>query len=169
MDLCGPMKNTTLGCAHYFMLMTDDCSREVWIYLLVKFQVVAEFHECIALVEDMISKKVQKIRSDNGGEFISHALHRFFSQRGVACQFSTANTPQQNGVVERKNRTVQERACSMLSQFHLPLLSWSKVVSTTVYIINCCPTKPIAEISPEAAFTGVKPSVSHFKAFGCDA
>ena len=170
MDLCGPMKTTTLGGARYFMLIIDDFSRKVWVYLLVeKSQAFTKFQEWVALVENETSKKVRKIRSDNGGEFISQAFHRFCSERGIARQFSTPNTPQQNGVVERKNRTVQEMARTMLSQSDLPLSFWGEAVNTAVYIINCCPTKAVAAMTPAEAFTGVKPSVSHFKVFGCDA
>ena len=119
----------------------------------------------MALVENETSKKVRKIRSDNGGEFISQAFHRFCSQRGIAHQFSTPNTPPQNGVVERKNQTVQEMARMMLSQSDFPLCG--EVVNTVVYII-CCPTKAVDAMTPLKAFTGVKPSVSHLKVFGCD-
>ena len=87
----------------------------------------------------MTSKKVQKIKSNNNGEFISHAFHCLCSQQGIACQFSTPNTPQQNGVVERKKRAVQEMAPTMSSQSDLQLLP-----------------NIVAEMTPEEAFTGVK-------------
>jgi transposase InsO family protein len=158
MDLCGPMKNTTLGGARYFMLIIDDFSRKVWVYFLTeKSQAFSKFEEWVFLVENETSMKVRKIRFDNGGEFISQVFHNFCSQRGITHQFSTPNTPQQNGVIERKNRTVQEMARTMLSQSDLPLSFWGDVVSTAVDIINRCPTKAIAEMTLEESFTSVKP------------
>ena len=79
-------------------------------------QAFTKFQEWVALVENVISKKIQKIRPDNGGEGISHAFHHFCSQRGIAHQFSTPNSPQQNGV-----QTVQEMSRTMLSQSDRPL------------------------------------------------
>ena len=93
MVLCGPMKITTLGGACYFTLMIDDFSCKVWVYFLVeKSQAFTKFQEWVALVENETSKKVRKIRSDNGGVFTSQVFHRFCSQRGIAHQFCTPNT-----------------------------------------------------------------------------
>jgi hypothetical protein len=99
---------------------------------------------------------------------LSHKHSTIFSQQDIARQFCTPNTPQQNGVVQRKNRTIQKIGHTMLSQSDLPLSFWGEGISTVVYIINRYPTKAVVQMTPEEAFIGVRPSVSHLKVFGCD-
>ena len=107
-----------------------------------------QFQEWVFLVENKKSMKVQKIRTNNGGEFTSQAFICFYSHRGIAHQFSALNNPHQNGLVERKNQTVQEMASTMLTKSDLSLAFWGEAVNTIVYIINRYPTKAVSEMTP---------------------
>eukprot|EP01018_Ginkgo_biloba_P039070 Gb_05294 [translate_table: standard] len=110
-DLCGPVRTLSIGNAKYFMLLIDDCSRKTWVYCLKEksedFKIFTEFK---AKVENESGYRIQMLRSDNGGEFISNEFKDFCKKNRIRRQLTTPYTPQQNGVVERKNRIVMEMA-----------------------------------------------------------
>ena len=93
-----------------------------------------KFKSFKALVENEANRNIKCLRSDNGGEFTSNEFNEFFEIRGIKRQFST--TPQQNGVVERKNMTVQEAAKTMLNEAKIPDGYWREATYTTVYVQN---------------------------------
>ena len=82
-------------------------------------------------------------------------------------QFTARYTPQQNGIAERKNKTIMEMACSMLAAKHLPNEYWGEAVATVVYLMNRCPTKSVKNKVPQEAWSGMNHSVSYLKFFGC--
>ena len=87
------------------------------------------------MVENETHMKIKCLRSDNGGEFTSNEFDEFCENDGIKRQFSAAKTPQQNGVVERKNRTVQEAAKTMLNEAKLSDTYWKEAIYTAVYIL----------------------------------
>ena len=82
-------------------------------------------------------------------------------------QFTARYTPQLNGIAERNNKTIMEMARSMLEAKHFPNEYWGEAVTTTVYIMNHCPTKSVKNKVPQEAWTCMNHSVSHLKLFGC--
>ena len=80
---------------------------------------------------------------------------------------TTAYTPQQNDVTEMKNRTVMNMVRSMLFYKNIPNTFWVEAVNWTIYVINRCPTLAVKNVTPEEAWSGVKPSIDHFWVFGC--
>ncbi len=122
-----------------------------------------------ALVENQTDMKIKTLRSNNGGEFVSKKFDNFLHECGIQQQASAPYTPQQNGVVERANRTIMECARSMIRAQGLDLEFWAEVVNTVVYIKNRCPTKALESKTPQEACTGRKPDVSHLRVFGCKA
>ena len=88
------------------------------------------------MVENETNQKIKCLRSDNGGEFTSNELNDFCEIHGIKRQFSTAKNTQQNGVVERKNRTIQEASRTMLNEAKLSDTYQREAVYTTVYILN---------------------------------
>ncbi|KAH9294928.1 hypothetical protein KI387_038516, partial [Taxus chinensis] len=94
-----------------------------------------------ALVEKQSGHYIKVLRMDRGGEFISNEFINFCRSHGIHKQFTARYTPQQNGVAERKNRTIMEMARSMMAAKHLPNEYWAEAVATAVYIMNRCPTK----------------------------
>ena len=97
------------------MSFMDDYSRRCWVYHIKrKADVCSIFKVFKAQVELQSSKKIKCLRTDNGGEYISNEFAKFYNQEGIKRQFTTAYTPQQNGVAERMNRTLLERTRAML-------------------------------------------------------
>ncbi len=88
-------------------------------------------------------------------------------EHGIQSKYSCSYSPQQNGIVERKNRHIVEITCAMLNEKNLPKYFWAIVIATTIYIMNQTPTAAVHGMTPKEKFTGKKPDVSHFKVFGC--
>ncbi|KAJ0448763.1 putative RNA-directed DNA polymerase [Helianthus annuus] len=167
-DLCGPMQVPSLGNSFYYLLFIDDLTRMCWVYFVThKSEVFTKFRLFKAMVERECERSIKVLRSDRGGEFCSVEFNRFCEQAGIKRELTVAYTPQHNGVVERKNRTVMNLARSMLHERHLPNFLWAEAVSTAVYVLNRSPTKALVNQTPLEAWSGKKPSVSHMKTFGC--
>ena len=103
----------------------------------------------------------------NSDEFNSEEFNEFCRQCGIKRQLTIAYTPQQNGVAERKNRTVMNMVRSMLSEKKIPKTFWPEAVNWTMYVLNRSPTVAVKNVTPEEAWSGVKPTVEHFRVFGC--
>jgi len=115
-DVFGPVKVPSLRKFVYYVSFIDDFLRNTWIYFLTKkSEVFDRFKEFKALVENQIEKKTKVLRTDNSGEFCNKEFKEFCKKCGIAWQKTTPYTPQQNGVAERMNKTLMERARSMLS------------------------------------------------------
>jgi transposase InsO family protein len=99
----------------YYVSFIDDFSRKTWIYFLrKKSEVFDRFKEFKALVENQTEKQIKVLRTDNGGEFCGNEFEEFCKKCGIARQKTTPYTPQQNGVAERMNRMLMEKARCML-------------------------------------------------------
>ena len=107
------------------------------------------------------------IRSDNGSEFKNYTLNGFLSDEGIRHQYSAAYTPQQNGVAERKNRTLLDMARSMLAEFNSPPFLWAEAVSTACHSSNRLYFRKGLKKTPYEILTGNKPNISYFRVFGC--
>jgi len=111
--------------------------------------------------------KIKIIRSDHGGEFQNESFENFCDENGILYNFSAPRTPQQNGVVERKNRSLEELARTMINEYNVPKYFWADVVSTACYVLNRMLIRPILKITPYELFKGRKSNVAHLKIFGC--
>ena len=109
------------------------------------------------------------LRTDNGGEFCKKEFEEFCKKCGIARQKTTPYTPQQNGVAERMNRTLMEKARSMLSGTGLGQEFWAEGVEIACYLVNRSPSSVLEDKTPHEVWTGKKPSLSHLRVFGCDA
>lgn len=168
-DLCGPMEVQSFSGAKYFLTLIDDLSRKVFVYFLKTKEHVKEIFENFkVLYENQLEKFIKIFRSDNGSEYITSELEDFLVKSGIIHQTSAPYTPEQNGLAERMNRTIVERARSLLVAANLPKIFWAEAVSTVAYLINRSPTKGHGR-TPEEIWTGVKPDLSHLKVFGCKA
>jgi hypothetical protein len=167
-DVCGPMSRKSLSGCEYYLTFIDDYSRKTWIYFLkAKSEVFARFQEFRALVENQSGKRIQVLRSDNGGEYSSRQFVDFCAQRGIGRQMTVPYNPQQNGVAERKNQAITGAARSMLHDQSLPLYLWAEACATAVYLQNRSPHRILGKMTPEEAFTGRRPDVEHIRIFGC--
>ena len=110
--------------------------------------------------------KIKSIRSDRGGEFTSDEFKSLCDKSGIKKQFTAPYTPQQNDVVERKNRTIMGLVRSMLKEEHLPLELWGEAISTCVYVLKRSSTKGAKGKTPYEKWNGRKLDMSHLKIFG---
>ncbi|MCO5577608.1 hypothetical protein L7F22_031439 [Adiantum nelumboides] len=167
-DLCGPMSTSSLSGLCYMLVLVDDFSRYTWVsFLKLKSEAFGSIRDWKAMVEKEKDLKVKSIRSDRGGEFLSENFARWCKSEGIRRQLTTPYTPSQNGVVERKNRTIMEMARAMLAHASLPRSYWAEACNTAVYIQNRSPTHALQDMTPFQAYYGRKPTVSHFRVFGC--
>ncbi|CAL9025450.1 unnamed protein product [Prunus brigantina] len=120
-DICGPMKSESLSGNRYFLLFTDDYSRMSWVYFIRNKSSAFEcFMKFKAMTELQSGFKIKSLRSDRGGEFLSGEFNNYCEKFGIQRQLTMAYSPQQNGVAERKNRTIVEMAKSMLHEKAIP-------------------------------------------------
>jgi transposase InsO family protein len=166
-DLCGPMTAPSMNGCLYYIIFIDDCSRKTWIYFLkTKDESFSRFQDFKNLVENQTGRHIRVFRTDNGKEFDSYKYDELCRASGIKRELTVPYNPQQNGVAERKNRTICEAARAMMYDQNLPLSLWAEAASTAVYIQNRCPHKALEEKTPEEVFTGKKPSVDHLRIFG---
>eukprot|EP00253_Pinus_taeda_P016989 PITA_16989 len=139
----GHIGENGLRILHGKAMVEDDFSRNTWIYFLKKkFEVFDRFKEFKALMDNQTEKKIKK---------------------------TTPYTPQQNGVVERMNKTFMERETSMLNGAGLGQEFWAEAGDTACYLVNRSPSSTLEDKTPQEVWTGKKPSLSHLRVFGCDA
>ena len=166
-DVCGPFEIESLGGNRYFVTFIDDYSRKLWIYLLKrKSEVFDVFKNFKVLAERQSDEKLKLLRSDGGGEYTSNEFHEFCQTTGIIHEVVAPYTPQHNGTAERVNRTLLNMARSMLKTKNLPKKLWGEAVATAAYLLNRCPSKRLNGQTPEEAWTGLKPTVSHLRIFG---
>ena len=169
-DLCGPMSVDSIGGGKYFLTFIDDKSRWTKVYILKsKSEVFETFREYKAEVENQTGKKIKTLRSDNGTEYVNHAMINYLKLHGIRFEKTVPYTPEQNGVAERSNRTVVEKARCMLEESNLDRSYWAEAVNTAVYLKNRSPTIAVSNVTPEESWTGRKPDVSNLRIFGCKA
>ena len=118
------------------------------------------------LTENEIDMKIKCLRSDNGGEFVSKEFNKYCDDNGIKRHFYVTETPQQNGVVERKNSPVMEMARTMLNESKLSNILWPQVVHTTVNILNRSLLRSNSNKTPYQLWKGRPASVKHFRIFG---
>ncbi|KAA0066729.1 Peptidase aspartic, catalytic [Cucumis melo var. makuwa] len=137
MDLVGPMETESLGGKRYVLVVVDDYSRYTWVCFLKGRSDTIEIYKnlCLKLQREK-GKKITRIRSDHGKEFDNEGFNSFCLLEGIHHKFSAPITPEQNGVVERKNRTLQEMARVMIHAKNLPLCFWAEAVNTVCHIHN---------------------------------
>lgn len=167
-DLCGPIKLASNSDKRYIISFIDDFSRKTWVYFLhEKSEDFAAFKNFKACVEKEIGAHISCLRTDRGGEFNSNEFVEFYKAQGISMQLTAAYTPQQNGVAERKNRTIMNTVRSMLAEKKVPKMFWPEAVKWCVHIQNRSLTTAMKEKTPEEAWSGVKPTVEYFWIFGC--
>jgi transposase InsO family protein len=163
-DLCGPITPATPGGKKYFLLLVNDMSRHMWIRLLsTKHEASAAIKQFQAGVEKESNRKLMALRTDRGGEFTSVEFMEYCTDTGVKRQLTAPYSPQQNGVVERRNQTVVAAARSMLKAANVPAYFWGEAVVAAIYVLNRSPTKSLDGVTPYEAWHGRRPTVEHLR------
>ncbi|KAL8157792.1 hypothetical protein AgCh_002484 [Apium graveolens] len=167
-DLCGLITPATLGGNRYFLLFVDDFSRMMWAYMLAsKDEALQAFKKFKVQVEREHANKIKVLRTDRGGEFCSKEFKEYCEGHVIIRHFTAPYTPQQNGVVERRNRTIVAMARSFLKERKVPSTLWGEAIRHSVYVLNRLPTRALTGMTPYEAWKGTKPDLGHIRVFGC--
>lgn len=166
-DVCGPMETKSIGLHRYFLLFVDDYSRMTFVYFLRnKSEVFKCFQEFRVMVEKQMNTNIKVLRSDNGLEFCSQDMQNYMKKCGIIHQRTTPYSPEQNGLCERFNRTVVEKARCLLFDAKLHKRFWAEAVHTAVYLKNRSVASGLNQKTPFELWTGRKPDVGHIRIFG---
>ncbi|GJV57367.1 retrovirus-related pol polyprotein from transposon TNT 1-94 [Tanacetum coccineum] len=164
MDLCGPL--ASINGKKYILVIVDDYSRYTWtLFLRSKDETPEVFKDVLMMIQRNLQAQVITVRTDRGTEFLNKTLHAYFKAEGIEHQTSTPRTPEQNGVVERRNRTLVEAARTMLSASKLPLSFWAEAVATACYTQNRS-NQHIHSWKDVNHIKNAEPSINIFTSFG---
>ncbi|BES98060.1 Hydra magnipapillata [Nesidiocoris tenuis] len=167
-DICGPMRVKSIGGAAYFITFIDDATRwcEV-MFLKKKSEALEAFKIFKNKVEKKTGKTIKCLQSDNGLEYKNKLFNEFLEAEGISRRLTVVETPQQNGISERKNRTLVETARCMMISANMAPAFWAEAVNTANYIRNRCKSRSIDGKIPYELWTGQRTNVGYFKTFGC--
>ncbi|GJT24148.1 retrovirus-related pol polyprotein from transposon TNT 1-94, partial [Tanacetum coccineum] len=167
MDLCGPMRVASINGKRYILVIVNDYSRFTLVrFLKTKDEAPAAIIKCIKNIQVRLKATVQNVRIDNGTEFVNQTLREWYENVGISHQRFVARTPQQNGVVERRNQTLVEAARTMLIFCKAPLFLWAKAINTACYSQNRSLIRLRYNKTPYELMQDKKPDLSFFHVFG---
>nr|GEU51079.1 hypothetical protein [Tanacetum cinerariifolium] len=168
MDLCDPMRVASINGKKYILVIIDDYSRYMWtLFLRTKDKTPEVLKDFLTMIQRNLQAPVITVRTNRGTEFLNKTLNAFFKEEGIEHQTSTARTPEQNDVVERRNSTLVEAARMMLSASQLSLFFWAKAIATACYTQNRSIIIPTHGKTPYQIINDRKPSIKHLHIFGC--
>jgi transposase InsO family protein len=161
MDLFGSIAYLSIGKSKYCLVIVDDYSRFTWVFFLQdKSQTQETLNGFLRQAQNEFGLRIKKIRSDNGMEFKNSQIEGFLEEEGVKHAFSSLYTTQQNGVVERKNRTLLDMARTILDEYKTSDRFWAEAINTACYAINRLYLHRILKKTSYELLTGKKPNVS---------
>ena len=167
MDLCGPMRVESINGKKYILVIVDDYSRYTWVkFLRSKDEAPGIIITFLKRIQVLLQAPVRIIRTDNGTEFTNQELRTYLEDVGITHQTSVVRTPQQNGVVERRNRTLVEAARTMLIFSSTPLFLWADAVATACFTQNRSLVHPRFNKTPYELVNNRKPDISYLHVFG---
>lgn len=145
-----------------------DYSRYTWTLLIVanKSDSYHAFKKLVKHIQNQKDSKITSIRSGQEGEFENNLLESFYNKHGINHNFCAPRTPQQNGLVERKNRSLKELTRTMINETNLPKHFWADVVNTACYVMNRA-LRSIIRKTPYELFKGRKSNITYLRVFGC--
>lgn len=136
-DVCGPIEETALNGAKYFMIMKDDATEFRTVATLRnKEEVAHRLMEYCNMIKTKFGSEVKIVKSDNGREYVNGFLHEQFKKRGIIHETTAPHNPEQNGKAEKEIRTLTESARSMLFARNVPKYLWNKAVLTATQVLN---------------------------------
>nr|GEX87303.1 hypothetical protein [Tanacetum cinerariifolium] len=167
MDLCGPMRTASINGKRYVLVIVDDYSRYTWVHFLrSKDEAPAVIITFLKRITVLFQSLVIIIRTDNGTEFKNQVLKVYFDSVGISHQMYSVRTPQQNGVGERRNRTLVEAARTMLIFSRAPLFLWAEAIATACFTQNRFIIHRRFNKTPYELINGRKPDISFLHVFG---
>ncbi|GJT13986.1 retrovirus-related pol polyprotein from transposon TNT 1-94 [Tanacetum coccineum] len=167
MDLCGPLRVQSINGKKYILVIVDDYSRFTWVkFLRSKDETPAFVINLLKQLQVGLNKTVRFVRTDNGTEFVNKDLTDYYESVGITHEKTVPRTPQQNGVVERRNRTLVEAARTMLIFSKAPLFLWAEAVATACYTQNRSLIHTLHDKTPYELVHDKKPDLSFLCVFG---
>ncbi|GJW60689.1 retrovirus-related pol polyprotein from transposon TNT 1-94 [Tanacetum coccineum] len=167
MDLCGPMRVASVNRKKYILVIVDDYSRFTWVKFLASKDEALDFIiKFLKMIQVRLNAAVRNIHTDNGTEFVNQTLRDYYEHVGISHETSVARTLQQNGVVERRNRTLIEAARTMLIYAKAPLYLWAEAVATACYTQNRSIIRRRHGKTPYELLHDRKPDLSYLHVFG---
>lgn len=174
-DVWGPSRVNTLTEKRWFISFIDDHTRLTWVFLMKSKSEVSEiFQKFHCMINTQFQTQIQTLKTDNGKEFFNSTLGTYLIQHGIIHLSSCVDTPQQNGVAERKNRHLLEVARSLMFATHVPKIFWGDALLTAAYLINRMPSKVLKFQTPCQTLLQLFPHTRFIsfidpKVFGCTA
>ncbi|MBW0549043.1 hypothetical protein O181_088758 [Austropuccinia psidii MF-1] len=167
LNLCGPISTPNVSGYQYFMIIIDQFSKFISVKLLKhKNKAFTHFKEFKNAAKNFHSKKIKRMISDGGGELKNNYFEKLCSKSGIKRCLSPAYTPQHNGISERGNSSIIEKARFLLIQFSLPMKFWGEAIATAAFLCNLIPKKDNNTRLFENWYHQ-KPPLKHLKPFGC--
>ncbi|GJV20135.1 retrovirus-related pol polyprotein from transposon TNT 1-94 [Tanacetum coccineum] len=167
MDLCGPMRVASVNGNKYILIIVDDYSRFTWVRFLRSKDKAPNFIiKFLKMIQVRIKMIVRRIRTDNGTEFVNQTLREYYEKISISRETFVARSPQQNGVIERRNRTLIQAARTMLIYAKAPLFLWAKAVATACYTQNRSIIRLRHGKTPYDLLHDKPPDLSFFHVFG---
>lgn len=157
----------------WFVTFIDDHTRVSWVYLLEKKSEVEKcFKDFFLMIENQFQTKIGILRTDNGTEYFNKYLGAFISEKGIVHQSTCRDTPQQNGIAERKNRHLLEVARALMFSMNVPKYLWGNALLTACYLVNRMPSRVLKFETPLDCLKKSFPTSRLFtnlplKVFGC--
>ena len=168
MDLFGPVNIMSIRKNKYCLVIVDDFTKFSWTFFLhSKDEASQLIINHIKAVDNDSRWNVKRIRSDNGTEFKNSTMKEFCSEKGITHTFQLLRAPHQNGVVERKNRTLIEAARTMLEESKLPTYFWAEAINTACYTQNTSIINQAQGKTPYQLMKNKKPTLNFLHVFGC--
>ncbi|GJR95161.1 retrovirus-related pol polyprotein from transposon TNT 1-94 [Tanacetum coccineum] len=167
MDLCRPLRVQSINEKKYILVIVDDYSRFTWVKFLISKDETPTF--VINLLKQLqvgLNKTVRFVRTDNGTEFVNKDLTDYYKSVGITHEKTILRTPQQNDVVETRNRTLVEAARTMLIFSKAPLFLWAEAVDTACYTQNRSLIHTLHNKTPYELVHDKKPDLSFLRIFG---
>ena len=161
------MRTQAIGGERYFMLCIDEYSRMTWIHFLKhKSESLDAFKTFKNLAENMCGRRIKCLRTYQGKEFTWSVFQDYCYSHGIKIQHLAARTPQQNGVVERKNRTVVEMARTMMAEHNISHRFWKEATYSAVHILNRFMLRPGEDMTPYEMWFGRRATAKYLRVFG---
>ncbi|CAN1141583.1 Serine/threonine-protein kinase TOR, partial [Linum perenne] len=175
-DIWGPSKVTDLSGSRWYITFIDDHSRLTWTYLMkTKSETATVFKTFYQMIHTQFNTPIKVLHTDNAKDYFNHEINTFLTTHGIIHSSSCVETPQQNGIAERKNRHLLEVARALLFSSQVPKYLWGDAIRTATYLINRLPSRVLKFESPRQILLSLFPHITSFssdlplKVFGCTA
>ena len=167
LDLIGLSRTKSLGRKRYILVVVDDFTRYTWVILLKsKLDALRHIEALCTRLHNEKNIKIDQIHSDHGKEFENSYMESFCTRFGISQEFSALITPQQKGVVKRKNKVIQEMARAMLYNKNVARNLWGEVVNTACHTVNRVYFRPGTKKTPYELGKRRKLNMKYFRIFG---